>query len=566
MVSGLKHTLKSLCCSHGWSFAVFWRYDLRNSMLLTVEEAYHDELTRTVVDGMLRQDHIFGQGIIGEAALTGNHRWMFRDTAKDVFQAEHDLQTVLVVPIGSRGVVQLGSTNKIQKSTEILEQTARALQQTGHISETLDLDELFSTLAPLGSSESLQGLAFDGIFAAGSCSFPSPEPPSCFTSDICEMSGKSHDPFEDDDFGFDILNSYSLDDLQQCLADSPGQNASLSSGSLSPGSFLQDKTLVHWSDGHQETSVVSETDLFDVLGPNFEDSCSTPPKGLFSELISSSFSNSSSSVTNQTHSQDFCLNPAKRKKLETSSPQSSSFFARSCNVMSQTMMQTASFCNPPIKPETFSKPHSGFWSCNFGGNSDSGPSKKPDEAVRKKRAKPGESRKPRPKDRQMIQERIKELRGMIPNAAKCSIDALLDLTTKHVLFMQSVAKHADKLKQTYEPKLVNQKGSSIEEQVAGERNGATWAFEVGDESVVCPIIVEDLNPPGHLQIEMICEESGQFLEIADLIRGFGLNILKGAMETRHGRIWAHFITEGRVERVQVLWSLVQHLQQEHPLH
>ncbi|XP_010535518.1 PREDICTED: transcription factor bHLH157-like [Tarenaya hassleriana] len=114
--------------------------------------------------------------------------------------------------------------------------------------------------------------------------------------------------------------------------------------------------------------------------------------------------------------------------------------------------------------------------------------------------------------------------------------------------------------------LVNQKGSSIEEQVAGERNGATWAFEVGDESVVCPIIVEDLNPPGHLQIEMICEESGQFLEIADLIRGFGLNILKGAMETRHGRIWAHFITEGRVERVQVLWSLVQHLQQEHPLH
>lgn len=42
---------------------------------------------------------------------------------------------------------------------------------------------------------------------------------------------------------------------------------------------------------------------------------------------------------------------------------------------------------------------------------------------------------------------------------------------------------------------------------------------------------------------MLCEEQGFFLEIADIIRGFGLNILKGEMESREDKIWARFIVE-----------------------
>jgi hypothetical protein len=38
----------------------------------------------------------------------------------------------------------------------------------------------------------------------------------------------------------------------------------------------------------------------------------------------------------------------------------------------------------------------------------------------RKRSRPGESTKPRPKDRQLIQDRIKELRELVPNAAKVS--------------------------------------------------------------------------------------------------------------------------------------------------
>jgi len=33
--------------------------------------------------------------------------------------------------------------------------------------------------------------------------------------------------------------------------------------------------------------------------------------------------------------------------------------------------------------------------------------------------------------------------------------------------------------------------------------GATWAFEVGSQSMVCPIIVEDLNPPGQMLVEVL---------------------------------------------------------------
>lgn len=42
---------------------------------------------------------------------------------------------------------------------------------------------------------------------------------------------------------------------------------------------------------------------------------------------------------------------------------------------------------------------------------------------------------------------------------------------------------------------------------------------------------------------MLCEERGFFLEIADIIRSFGLNILKGVMEVRENKIWARFIVE-----------------------
>ncbi|XP_075520041.1 transcription factor LHW-like isoform X1 [Primulina tabacum] len=194
-----------------------------------------------------------------------------------------------------------------------------------------------------------------------------------------------------------------------------------------------------------------------------------------------------------------------------------------------------------------------------------GCSKKPSETSKtnRKRLKPGENPRPRPKDRQMIQDRVKELRELVPNGAKCSIDSLLERTIKHMLFLQSVAKHADKLKQTGESKfqLIGKDGNLLlKENFEG---GATWAYEIGLQSMVCPIIVEDLNQPRQMLVEMLCEESGVFLEIADIIRGLGLTILKGVMETRNDKIWARFAVEANrdVTRMEIFISLVRLLEQ-----
>ncbi|KAL0459997.1 UNVERIFIED_CONTAM: Transcription factor LHW [Sesamum latifolium] len=192
-----------------------------------------------------------------------------------------------------------------------------------------------------------------------------------------------------------------------------------------------------------------------------------------------------------------------------------------------------------------------------------GYSKKPDETSKpnRKRLKPGENPRPRPKDRQMIQDRVKELREIVPNGAKCSIDALLERTIKHMLFLQSVTKHADKLKQTGESKIISKDGGLLLKD--NFEGGATWAYEVGSQSMVCPIIVEDLNQPRQMLVEMLCEERGLFLEIADIIRGLGLTILKGVMETRNDKIWARFAVEANrdVTRMEIFISLVRLLEQ-----
>lgn len=213
----------------------------------------------------------------------------------------------------------------------------------------------------------------------------------------------------------------------------------------------------------------------------------------------------------------------------------------------------------------------GSYNMNSGSIAASQP-KRSEEQVKltKKRARPGESTRPRPKDRQQIQDRVKELRDIVPNGAKCSIDALLDRTIKHMLFLQSVTKYADKLKQIDEPKMIGKESGVVLKDNSsggggdgGGIGGATWAFEVGGRTMVCPIIVEDLNPLGQMLVEMLCEEQGFFLEIAEIIRGFGLTILKGVMEVRDDKIWARFVVEANrdVTRMDIFLSLVQLLQQ-----
>lgn len=76
--------------------------------------------------------------------------------------------------------------------------------------------------------------------------------------------------------------------------------------------------------------------------------------------------------------------------------------------------------------------------------------------------------------------------------------------------------------------------------------------------------MKDLECPGHMLIEMLCNDHGRFLEIADVIHRLELTILKGAMEKRPDEsAWAHFIVEASesFHRLDIFWPLMQLLQQ-----
>lgn len=180
--------------------------------------------------------------------------------------------------------------------------------------------------------------------------------------------------------------------------------------------------------------------------------------------------------------------------------------------------------------------------------------------ISKKRARPGESCRPRPRDRQLIQDRIKELRELIPNGSKCSIDSLLERTIKHMIFMQSVTKHAEKLHKCSASKLLDKDAGM--RKFSRSEQGSSWAVEVGNNQKVCPIIVENINMNGQMLVEMLCKECDQFLEIAEAIRSLGLTILKGVSEAYGNKAWMCFVVENNrsMHRMDVLWSLMQLLQ------
>nr|XP_043610078.1 transcription factor EMB1444-like isoform X2 [Erigeron canadensis] len=184
----------------------------------------------------------------------------------------------------------------------------------------------------------------------------------------------------------------------------------------------------------------------------------------------------------------------------------------------------------------------------------------------KRKGKTGAKQKPRPRDRQLIQDRLKDLRELVPGGSKCSIDGLLDRTVKHMLFLQSVDDRANKLRQCVQPEKVA--SVPMNNRIAedkGSQNGASWAIELGGDLKLCPILVEDLQYPGHMIIEMICEESIRFLEIAEVIHGLNLTILKGVMEKHSGNSWAHYIVEAPkgFQRLDIFWPLMKLLQQQH---
>lgn len=172
----------------------------------------------------------------------------------------------------------------------------------------------------------------------------------------------------------------------------------------------------------------------------------------------------------------------------------------------------------------------------------------------------------RPRDRQLIQDRIKELRQIVPNGAKCSIDGLLEKTIKHMLYLQRVTDQAEKLKQLAQKEDFDSENCNDLENEGVQPDGTswTWAFDIGSDLQVCPIVVEDLEYQGHMLVKMLCKDMGLFLEITQIIRNLELTILKGVIERHSNNSWAHFIVEAPrgFHRMDVFWPLMHLLQRK----
>ncbi|XXG76119.1 hypothetical protein AAC387_Pa08g0541 [Persea americana] len=679
----LKEALRGLCLSYGWSYAVCWRVKSRDSILLMWEDAYYEEQIGMLVEKMLHQVHLVGEGIIGKVAFTGKHRWIFsdayygesspigpfenqvvlQDTAEWHRQFLAGIKTIAIVAVSPQIVVQFGSNQKILERLEFVDHAKSLFQQMQSAqgiflyekspkafdTGTYDSCATFASIPPCNisssyyenikfldddckelttkaqcgtiptqySTPSTMGLHHGSLPRHGLAAPVLPRS-TCATKDSRELLKKMT--------AFSSNSSISLvNQCQKVGADCqvissttymqmPHVLQQSYTSSTSNSDFTSPSMTTWSSDVSSLTSMEQELlsgmriqrmrtdprcnqgqgcwdDIILPLGSGTPSNLSMdvpecvseidagsmtgPKKGFFPDVGLEQLLDAVVSNVNlvASHNSDNRMSTTTSTQTVSTSLYSNQVPLVGC--ISGSMNALLSECDSlknsnESQNEVLSKSLVSSWiDSNYNTKSESAGVSQPNrsgESVKlsKKRARPGESARPRPKDRQQIQDRVKELREIVPNGAKCSIDALLDRTIKHMHFLQSVTKYADKLKQIDEPKIIGKEsGVVLKDASSGSGTGATWAFEVEGQTMVCPILVEDLNPPGQMLVEMLCEERGFFLEIADTIRGFGLTILKGVMEVRDDKIWARFVIEANrdVTRMDIFLSLVGLLQQ-----
>ncbi|KAI7738134.1 hypothetical protein M8C21_014543, partial [Ambrosia artemisiifolia] len=509
---------------------------------LTMQDAYFNEEIRGLIESLCPQVHMIGGGVIGQVAFTKNHQWMCLEnhnrqqsssnSIRDMFLAcvfggtiegtrlvpvalANDfgplLQTIAAIPVEPQGVVQFGSTKKISEAVEFVNQAKRMFQETMNHGVFEDAD-------PVGPT----------------CSSACPVEPY-------SLSSSSQSLLIDHNRADNMLQSNNI--FTQCTSGvsnsslvSFNESLASESGGLEPWNSFPTQ-----SNGH---------DLFDSL-PNFgipddfDTSQWIPPfPGQNQEPLSMNSEGKGGDLMPMIDESQLNFHHQKLNKqvgIDSITPDSTKGLLSKLRIdelfegnsgTSHAASTTAkrrkagnSIWEMSTLPTVLHKSELGMCMDNgYGMNNLSTSSQAKNRAepskAAKKKAKPGT--RPRPKDRQQILDRMAELRELIPN--------------------DEPKKNKD-----------NDPYSS----------DATWAYEVGNQTMACPLIVEDLSTPGQMLIEMLCEDRGFFLEMVDVIKGFGVIILKGVMETRD-KIWARFIVEAEakrhVTRHDIFASLVQFLQ------
>ncbi|KAL2481587.1 Transcription factor [Abeliophyllum distichum] len=711
-ITSLRSFLQSLCCNSPWNYAVFWKLKNQREMILVWEDGFcdnqklSDPMVGTIDDFDLKNSnkssvpdenqsehpialavaemsnayHVFGKGVVGGAACTGNPHWISSDSmATDVFcsalvaECPHEwlfqffagIKTILLLPLIPHGVLQLGSMEMVAEDAAIgaylkaefeshiyfeacdgespiqqfslmstfmenlEEQMITDVYKTNENQKAINgassIDHNLSTAnqmmpVPVHMVPDLTGMSVKDVpYILENVIEPQLSHQSC--EDICSDITKSNIfksfcleedistfPYSDDfdtrmcgeyingmtnfhtERGVTVptLSAYDCDNsicesggnilsfprdcelhkaLGPAVAGNPGQSPydlSISGHNVACGS-IPDSDLTcsmefsgmgtHGFPVKEDSIGYLLEDLFANAGCNTDDNSS--------DDNSCNKFNCASSMKMSSGFLAASKNPIQSKRValveEDEVPwnfATSAFTAQGRNTVAYLLPSASSIESTMSVLTHEQQQRKGQGSMNPGkGLSLS--------STNKRRVRAGDNWRTRPRDRQLIQDRIKELRELVPNGAKCSIDGLLDRTVKHMLFLRSVTDRADKLRQQALKEETDESIPKEPEVNSDHQNGTSWAMELGSEQQLYPIVVKDLEHPGHMLIEMLCNDHSRFLEIADVIYRVQLTVLKGVMERRSGNSWACFIVEAsrNFHRLDIFWPLMQLLQQ-----
>ncbi|XP_062168049.1 transcription factor EMB1444-like isoform X3 [Alnus glutinosa] len=602
--TALRLLLKSLCSNSLWKYAVFWKLKHQSPMILTWEDGYCDypkpresldnisddihledvneiyssscetnerdgggrgyPIGLAVADMSCRQ-YALGEGVVGEVAYTGSHRWVLSENNftiefnskvvpecpdEWVLQFAAGIKTILLVPVLPHGVLQLGSSEWVAEDLAMVAYVrdrfntlhnvaginipvtsngdilAQASSLQSLILEKLDepsaitISQLkadlkafdcirpnknkLSTLNEVVPASTVQdaiqvsGTDLPGIIGGASKNLigvPPNYPIGRPTALRQSINGIQMDMLETKLFGLSCLdksqayaqlNNYKMGEFEE---PSYGVNP-FSTGFTTEQPFgdTSANDTCHKSVGSFSSFPV-DSELHEVLGPAFqkhtneylcdssfsvEDSCRSSSlirnldlfngtesswfsKGddadyLLQSIVASVSSYLDDSVTNRSNSV--------RSATTLSGQCADSFQSRGQSEASALMNDDSApwrhFRSPLVSGD-----RSGLTDSVSLNNMSTLIDKKQQEKlngstqprkgtkwsnVSKRRARVDENRRTKPRDRQMIQDRLKELRQLVPDGAKCSIDGLLERAVKHMLHLRSVTEQAEKLR------------------------------------------------------------------------------------------------------------------------
>nr|XP_043620878.1 transcription factor EMB1444-like isoform X2 [Erigeron canadensis] len=520
MVGGELHQqLKNLCFNTDWNYAVFWKLEHQPRMLLTWEGAYYDnneKHNRSKINWTSSMDDELGTQDLGLAIARMSNRiysvgegivGRVAATGTHLWISEHQLvnsscsldKTVLFVAVGQYGVIELGSLDTITEDMNLVK----------HIREIF-----------------LEIQSF--IMASTDCS-------PCVT-DLSTTSGsvRSHTYVNEDR----VTREKNRSDMWTAVTVNNHQKLGNPKSVFTKSASCKDQNL-DWF-----RPACSNDQMINISETNYDESFKFPAGYELFEALGPAFCKQNNSYNSEMMTAETLT--VYQMPEETSASSHLTQISGAENLLEAVVASV--YCN--YNDENLSKSLEQL--------------QRPHEQAKvgKKRARPGESRKPRPRDRQLIQDRLKELRQLVPSGSKCSIDSLLERTIKHMHFMQCIMKHTNKIDQSADFKLAG-KETDIQPPSIHEQ-GSSWAIEVGDQLKVCPIVVENIGIDGQMLVEIMSVECVNFLEITEALRSMGLTILKGVTDVHGDNNWMCFIVEVKnnrsIHRVDILLSLIQILE------